>query len=448
MIKNQYFSAIFAYVSFAMALMLILALIPTVELEVMLLLYPTIVLSLGIIAWQTLQGKIFSILSFWSFIFLLEAVGGSIKFGIHLDDFDIDSIRLAMVVGAYLASYVVFLFGYYIGRITGFIWISNLRSRSYSYERKYVLRWNMLFALLFASVCLQLVQTYQRILAAGGLFSYLSSMYLYRFGTMTEGAGENAIVVLSNLLGGLGLTFAGAGMIFLLLNQANKFQKYLLYFFWFLMFSLAFLSGFRSVAFYVFIAFIGTYVSMRPADFSKIGVMIIFLIILLSGINFLHQYMYFLTADWDFQEFAESLGNTSRSSESLYGKNLLEAIFFFIPRFIWESKASEYGTTIVQIWAGLPDNYQVATTAYGEMIAHFGYIGLFGIIPIGMVHGWFEFMRSGNPIWRSAYYCLILPRILVHAGMGIGALSITLYQIALLYVLSAYLVTTHVRKSR
>jgi hypothetical protein len=126
------------------------------------------------------------------------------------------------------------------------------------------------------------------------------------------------------------------------------------------------------------------------------------------------------------------------SNAGLHGEGLWESVFFFVPRLIWSTKApsSEYGTMLVQAWAGLPTTYQIAVTNLGELIAHFGYTGIFGLLIYGRIYGFLDSFAWKSIEVRVGLYCLVMPRVLVDLGMGLSSLSNTLVGLALFLVVA------------
>jgi hypothetical protein len=175
----------------------------------------------------------------------------------------------------------------------------------------------------------------------------------------------------------------------------------------------------------------------------------------LTVFNFIHLYLFYLTADWDYQSFGETLTllatphghfqqlaqvlNAHNSSlESLHGLGFVESVFFFVPRVVWESKApfNDYGTLLVQNWAGFPDAYQIAITNVGELIAHFGYIGLCGLFAYGLLYRFLDSFRWRSVELRIGLYCLALPRTFADLGMGLSAVSISLVSLGVFIALA------------
>ena len=105
---------------------------------------------------------------------------------------------------------------------------------------------------------------------------------------------------------------------------------------------------------------------------------------------------------------------------------------------VWTTKApfSDYGTLLVQNWAGFPDAYQIAITNVGELIAHFGYAGLSGLFAYGMLYRFLDSFRWRSVELRIGLYCLSLPRTFADLGMGLSAVSISLVSVGVFTALA------------
>lgn len=413
-----------------------------------------------IVVYRTISGAFFTILTFYSLISILECFCGALVASLsdpirgHQLLAPADTFR---AVAVYFLGYLLFLAGYY----TCYNWLSRRRpsGRSQAPSRPkgvaYVLsqrQWNALLIILPVTIALGFVRVLQRIKAAGGLSTYLLSMYQFRYGIFTETAKESALVVLAGMMDKLALPLASIGLMVCLSGRVPRFKRVLLFTFMGIVITQALTSGYRSTAIFTIVALVAVYDSVRPIKLSQVVSFGAAILGLLVVVNFVHQYLYFATAGWDYQSFTETLGrliapqghlstlhrvlSAGEYRDFLYGETLLESFFFFVPRLLWESKAEAYGSKIVQIWAGLPHWYQMAPTNVGELFVHFGYVGLLGMIFHGVIHGWLETFRSRSLPMRAGYFCMVLPRLLCHFGMGISALSITLFQIGLLYMLA------------
>ena len=206
----------------------------------------------------------------------------------------------------------------------------------------------------------------------------------------------------------------------------------------------------RSSVLFTAVALLAIYYSDRRLPLRKIATIAIALAAVLVALNVLHQHLYTATAGWERQTFAETVGGllaphahfqtlaatverVQGSGQTLGGRGLVESVFFFVPRVFWESKlpASEFGTQLIQAWLEVPTWYQMAVTNTGELVAHFGYLGMFGLLIYGGFYGYFDSFRRRGPELQVALYCMLLPRVLVDAGMGISAFSNTLLGLAM-----------------
>ena len=417
------------------------------------------VVPAGLIFYRIINGKLFTILTFYSLIYFWECFGGvliGLSSAITTGGVSLSSSLLLKTVTVYFSGYLIFLVGYYLAdhwflkssRREKNPKIQNSGVPVYSFSSG---GWMLFFFLLVVMIVFNFAQIYERIKTANSLSGYIGSMYLYRFGTFGEGATQNAFIVLMNILGGLSLSFLVLGFLMIWKQKMNRTYKWTLFFLAVVVLFQAFASTFRSNLFFSILAMLGIYNQVNPLRKPTMILFSFLAIVFLSGLNYYHQYMYYATAGWEYSTFIDSLSkliaphghiqtlsrvlDTAENAPPLYGTSLWESILFFIPRFIWESKSDLYGTLIIQNWAGLPTYFQMAPTNVGELIAHFGYVGLLGMIFHGMLHGCLETMRFRSLPFKVGYYCLILPRIFPHFGMGISAEAITLFQLILFYLL-------------
>jgi hypothetical protein len=163
-------------------------------------------------------------------------------------------------------------------------------------------------------------------------------------------------------------------------------------------------------------------------------------------VNFVHYYLYYLTAGWDQQGIVQSMSQLLAPHGHIYalawivsradsgapllgGEGFVESLFFFVPRAVWLTKAQsmDYGTLLVQGWAGLPTWYQMAVTMVGELIAHFGLIGIAGMTLFGALYAGLDSLANRGPIEQAGLYGLLLARVLSDAGMGLSALAMTIF---------------------
>jgi hypothetical protein len=212
---------------------------------------------------------------------------------------------------------------------------------------------------------------------------------------------------------------------------------------------------FRATLFFTFASMIAIYNSERPFKLSHFALMSVGAGAVLIVFNFIHLYLFYLTAEWDyqslgetitllatphghFQQLAQVLTAHNSSLELLHGHGFLESVFFFVPRVVWTTKAAftDYGTLLVQNWAGFPDAYQIAITNAGELIAHFGYLGLSGLFAYGLVYRSLDSFRWRGVEFRMGLYCLMLPRTFADLGMGLSAVSTSLFNLGVFIALA------------
>ena len=287
---------------------------------------------------------------------------------------------------------------------------------------------------------------YQRVIAAGGIQEFLSKAYLYRFGTYAETDQQSALLAFANIFSGCSLGIVGLGVMVWLRGGLSTGEKMLLAAAIGLLIARQGASMLRSSVLFTFVSIVAVYNSERPFRPLKLIAFSAVIVSVLLAVNFVHQTLYTLTAGWEQQSFAETLGGLlaphghfqtlsatverhQASGEMLNGEGLLECVFFFVPRVIWESKlpSSDFGTQLIQAWLELPTGYQMAVTNTGELIAHFGWFGILGLIVYGAFYGYFDSFRFRSPALRVALYCMLLPRVLADAGMGISAFSNTIF---------------------
>jgi hypothetical protein len=441
---------------------LLTILVPGAGLTFLLAGWVTIFVPVVVVAYNIANQKYFNILNIYSLIFLLEGFGGILAGAMKTPlpgQRPISENLLFQSLTVYVAGYLLFLFGFYLFRCM----VSHREIFAKAQLRPKALpvhltksQWHSLFLILPVLISLGFIKVATKIRAADGITQYIYSMYQYRFGSFAEDVAENALVSLAGQLDNLALPLTMLGLAVWFSSRIPRLYRNILFFLLAILLFQKFTSGFRSVIFFTILSMIMVRDSVSPLKVSRLFVSTALLLVFLIGINLIHQYLYFLTAGWDKRTFLEGVARlvapqkhlatlasvlTVASIKSpLYSEGLLESVFFFIPRVLWHTKAEHYGTIIVQQWAYLPDWYQMAPTNVGELIARFGYTGLLGMPLVGAVHGWLEgFHRCANPVMRMGYFCTVLPRLLVHLGMGISALSITIFSMALLYGASIFL---------
>lgn len=385
-----------------------------------------------------MREEYFTIRTFALAIYMIEALGGFIPvfFDKNLEySYTIDALFV------YAAGFYLFLVGHTISQ-------SVVLKRARPTATKTVFITNRSFLVLFFITILAILAALPllaaKVEAAGGWFELITGLYQYRYGTYTEDFQNNAIIVLSSLFSSL----SGAFILMLYTNYI-KLKRRKFAFALFVIAALCYIAGlflFFSRAAFVFsiLSLLGYKHSISPFNRAKTQGMLFAVVLLILPLNYAHQYLYFLTAGWEEPTFVGSLemlqgphGHiptlatilaVSEYATPLWGETFPESILFFIPRFIWTSKNDRYGTIIVQEWSGLPTHYQKAPTATGEFIAHFGYIGILLMLFVGLLSGWFDKLRDTNEVNRAAYYGFLVPRTFAILGMGVSAISITVFQ--------------------
>lgn len=410
------------------------------------------------------SSRIFTLRSFVSILFLLEYGGQALK--LHFSSyfpsdlyasgtFTLPYAPKAILLG--LAAYIIFLVAY-----SGFaaVFVRRPPPVQAAAARFFDRHWHWATRLCLAvvtsiAIAAGFVQIYQRIRAAGGLTQFLLTAYQYRVGTVTEGASQNAVVGLANVVAGTALGFIVLWALAWAAGKLTWVDKLFVLSAGALLIARQGATMSRGTLIFTVVGLVGAWLTQRRVPFRRIVAAGILILVLLLGINWVHQYLYYLTGGWDRKGFVESTGmllgaqghvftlghvlyTVEYGGQSLRGQGLIESVLFFVPRLIWHDKApgDAYGTYLVQRWAALPMSYQMAITAPGEFYAHFGYAGLIGMVIYGALYAYFDTWRLRGPILRSAFFGMLLSRVLVDIGMGISALSITLFVCATFIVLS------------
>jgi hypothetical protein len=172
------------------------------------------------------------------------------------------------------------------------------------------------------------------------------------------------------------------------------------------------------------------------------------ILVALVGVNYGHVLLHSLTGFGETTSFSESsqellaphnylqtfatLLETHTRLDHLEGSGMLTSILFFIPRAIWTTKvpSEQYGTSLVQAWAGLPTSYQIAVTNVGELVVHFGTGGIALLALWGMMYRWLDDRWSQGLEWRAVLLCISVPRVFPDQGMGLSAFMISLVSVA------------------
>ena len=454
MIKRRNEELFWPIVNFGILLLsTFIFLLPDLDVSTRIIALPATILPFLIITDSVLGGKYFTILTIYSSIYLLECLGGIIASAAIGNNIIIKTVSVSNlfdVVSVYFFGYIAFLVGYYVTYRRYMIRFSKMHSSPFTYRfaSQY---WIFLFMIICIFIACSFVTLFQRIQTAGGLKLYISTMYQYRFGTFTEDSQSNALVVLANILGSLSLPFVSVGFILTRVNPIYRKYKNIIYFFMSIIFFQAFLTNFRSVMFFTVLNFVMIYDHIYHIKLKKFARWSLILLCFLLVINFYHQYMYYKTAGWEYTGIVESIGKLisphghlatldsvllAAESSHIGGEGIFESVFFFIPRFLWKSKLDTYGTKLIQSWAGLPTWYQIAVTNVGELVAHFGKIGIFGMVFYGALHGVLETFRYRVVPLQAFLFGVVIPRLLGHLGMGISAVAITLWELAIFYLIT------------
>jgi hypothetical protein len=402
-------------------------------------------------------GRPFSLISVYSAIFALEISGGAIKTCFQPSargiPFETEALISAMLVAC--SGFGLLLIAY-ASTLT-----MRAKERS-SYEtsrtiprrigqRKYV---NGILVALALTTVIGMMQHYQRISSLGSVEEFLATAYRHRVGTMGDTATQNAVIVLANIVGNAAVAFACIGLVMWRVGALTRTQRTIFATLLVVLLLRQWATMFRSTIFFTGLALFATYAFYARFTARKYMVGAVVAVSALVAIDAVHQYMYYLTAEWERQKTGSLLLNLiapqghletltqiilqqNEGGSTLNGQGLKESVFFFIPRIIWASKApaDEYGTLLVQTWARLPDWYQIAITNVGELTAHFGNIGVLGMLVFGVVYGLMEKKALSQFEWAIGVTSMVMPRLLVDMGMGLSAFSNTILNLFVFLVI-------------
>src|SRR5882724_5136779 len=157
------------------------------EPEVILMIVMTFGVPAAVVFRQVLKGQFFTLLSFYSLIFLLENTGGAIKAIAHLAfplSEKIEPSLVARTLVVALTGYLLFLFGYFIYRPRGAR--AEQMAQKGSDDAFFTFTWNQRYRLaayvgIVLCICLGFVQQAQWIKTAGGIDEFVHTAYQYRF---------------------------------------------------------------------------------------------------------------------------------------------------------------------------------------------------------------------------------------------------------------------------
>ena len=414
-----------------------------------------LVIGATVIAVQLHRRRMFSMLTFAAAVFVIECAGGSLKalmpeaFVEYLalnPDKVLPWMPAALVM--YIIGFLLFLYGYCI-----VAWLLRVgrQHRDTVTERYFTRVWTPSYRVLLVGVTLValfagFVQQYQRVRAAGSLSAFLATAYRHRWGTGTTDATETALVVIANLVSISAVAFAVLWIIAWLRGRLTLFEKLGVTFFLLLLFLRQWSTMYRASLIFGALSLFAASAAERRLRVKPLIIAALILGSLFVGVNFLHLYMYHLTAGWREPSLFESVSGFLAPHGHLYslasiiraareetplldGRGMVESLFFFVPRSIWAAKLASgtYGTVLVQAWSGLPTHYQVAITTVGEFFAHFGYLGVGLMVVFGMLYGLFDSFAERSVELRAALFGILLTRVLADTGMGLSAISITLF---------------------
>lgn len=420
-----------------------------------------LVIGATVVIVQMRRGRFFTLLTLYTALFILEVPGGALK-ALRPDIFPdysandtsnpLPFVPAALVVG--IAGYLVFLYGYLC-----VAWLARTKpGHKEEVTERFFDRWwtpsfkVLLFFMTLFAMFAGFVQHWARIRAAGGLQFFLENAYALRAGTATAGAGETALVVMANLVAGSAVPLMLVWMFAWLRGRLSLFEKFVVVNLFALLLLRQWSTMFRTVLIFTLVAMFAAYVSERRVKLRQWVLVGGTIFAVLVAANFVHLYMYYLTAGWSRYGLAESMAQLIAPHGHVYslsyivdaeragghhlgGKGFLESFFFFIPRAVWQTKleSTSYGTMLVQEWAGLPTHYQMAITATGEWLAHFGWLGIAGMTLFGALYARLDSFFDRGVVARAALFGIALARVLSDSGMGISAIAITIFCLAVFF---------------
>ena len=408
---------------------------------------------------QVRTGRFFTLLTFATGLFALEGVGAAIKarhpelfpdFAATTPNNPLPFVPLALAI--YIAGYLLFLSAYVYATFRSRRRVVDRAAVTERFFQRYDSRvfWNFLLLITFATIAIGFVQQYERIRAAGSIIEFVKNAYLYRFGTAVVSNEENALVGVTNLISGCAVGLLAFWTIAWANRRLGPGRKTLVILMMAFLLFRQWSSMFRGTFFFTIIAIIAAVASERNLSVKRIAWIGSAAVVLLLATNFVHYYLYSVTAGWTRQSFLQAqayllaphshiytlatiLQVNANGPPHLHGTGIVESIFFFVPRILWLAKlpSDQYGTMAVQAWAGLPTYYQLAITAVGELIAHFGTPAIVLMMLYGLLYGVLDQFRNGSPDLRAALFGMLLPRVLADQGMGISAVAITLVSLGI-----------------
>lgn len=439
--------------------LLVTRLFPRITLPVAELLVLAIALPAAVIGQQLRQGRRFSLIVVYSLIFLSEFVVGTFV-ATGRDQIlwrqQLSSDSVIRTLGLAVLGYAVLVAGYLLpslarrGLPPGTAPARAARGDAGAdFPPAYRV---ILFLMMALTTVFGFVQLALRIKKAGSFAAYLAIAYTMRIGTYAETDAANAWAVLASLLASGALPAAALLYIAWMRGKLSTFEKALLMALTVALIGRQLSTAFRAVVVFTLFSAFAVYDAERRIRARRLAVMGVVIVAALVGVNYVHVLLHSLTGVGGGGSFAESsmellaphayLETFARMLEvrdrmvPLEGKGVLTSMLFFVPRAIWLTKlpTEEFGTGLVQAWAGFPTTYQIAISNIGELFVHFGYFGLIGMFLWGMAYRWFDGRWSRSLEWRVTLLCISAPRVFADQGMGISAFAITVLSVAMFIV--------------
>jgi hypothetical protein len=426
---------------------------PRLDVRIAMLLTLAVALVAVNVAYQLHLGRRYALLNVYSGIFFSEFVVGSLVATsrgevVNKQHLATDAVVAALSLG--LAGYVILLVGYHLPSLLPGGNPEAQRAKPAAvpgddFPPRYRV---VLFVATAVMIGLGFIQLALRIQKAGGVAQYLAIAYTLRYGTYADTDVSNAWAVLASLLAAGALPAAALLYIAWMRGKLSGLEKWLLLALTVLLLARQASTAFRAVVVFTLISAFAVYDSERRIGWRKLTVGVALIVVVLVGVNYLHVLLHALTGVGKVTDFGEAsqelmaphayletlsgLMDARSRLQPLEGQGMLTSILFFIPRAIWTAKvpSDQYGTGLVQDWAGLTTTYQMAVTNVGELFVHFGVIGLAALLVWGLIYRWLDDRWWHGLEWRMALLCISVPRVFPDQGMGLSAFMISITSVA------------------
>ncbi|MDB4914157.1 MAG: hypothetical protein JWM95_1801 [Gemmatimonadetes bacterium] len=428
-------------------------LFPRMDIRIAEMLLLAIVLVVSNVAYQLHLGRRYALLNVYSGIFFSEFVVGTLVAtarGDVLNKHHLSTDAVTTGLGIALGGYVILLIGYHLPSL-----IPWARPRRSSVDARpttatdFPLRYRVvLFLMLALTIGLGFIQLAIRVQHAGGFAAYLAVAYTLRYGTYADTDASNAWAVLASLMAAGALPSAALLYVAWMRGRLSGIEKWLIALLTVVLLARQASTAFRAVVVFTLISAFAVYDSERRVGWRKLAVGGVLIVVALVGVNYVHVLLHTLTgvgtttsfsdaseelmAPHAYLETLTTLVDARARLDPLRGEGMLTSILYFVPRAIWTSKvpSDNYGTGLVQGWAGLTTTYQMAVTNVGELFVHFGSIGLVAMLAWGLIYRWLDDRWWHGMEWRIVLLCISVPRVFPDQGMGLSAFMISLTSVA------------------